>query len=333
MKQSLKEAVPPFLLNPISKLKWDLIARFRKTAQKINAAFSVAFQRLLGAMGYSVARKSDYYSPLPSLDRLKKTYERWHRPSALAGIEYDLEAMKKELQTLLLRYYDEFSTFPAFEQLRKKFGPGFTPADALMLYMMIRQLKPKRYIEVGSGLSTYYCNLAAEKNASEGYPLQMTCIEPHPYKKLFTLPGIQVIPKEVQDVELSSFQQLEAGDVLFIDSTHVLSIDGDVPYLYLEVLPSLKVGVTIHIHDVPFPYNIPYPPKLWIFGQTWPMFWNEAMVLQAFLCFNNQFEITMSVPLIRYFDEPFLKQTMPNYETVEQNPNTFSSIWLKRMAG
>lgn len=284
-------------------------------------------------MGYSVSRKSDYYSPLPSLDRLKKTYERWHRPSALAGIEYDLETMKKELQTLLSRYYGEFSMFPAFEQLRKKFGPGFTPADALMLYMMNRQLKPKRYIEVGSGLSTYYCNLAAEKNASEGYPLQMTCIEPHPYKKLFTLPGIQVIPKEVQDVELSSFQQLEAGDVLFIDSTHVLSIDGDVPYLYLEVLPSLKVGVTIHIHDVPFPYNIPYPPKLWIFGQTWPMFWNEAMVLQAFLCFNNQFEITMSMPLIRYFDEPFLKQTIPNYETVEQTPNTFSSIWLKRMAG
>jgi len=332
MKQSLKQAVPPFLLNPISRIKWRLIARFRKKAQKINAAFSVAFQRLLGAMGYSVARKSDYYSPLPSLDRLKKNYERWYRPSALAGIEYDLEAMKEELQSLLSRYYDEFSAFPAFEQLRKKFGPGFTKLDALTLYMLIRQLKPTRYIEVGSGLSTYYCSLAAEKNASEGRPLQMTCIEPHPYEKLYTLSGIQVIPKEVQDVELSSFQQLEAGDVLFIDSTHVLNIDGDVPYLYLEVLPSLKVGVTIHIHDVPFPYNIPYPPRLWLFGQTWPMYWNEAMVLQAFLCFNKQFEITMSLPLIRHFDEPFLKQVVPNYETVEQNPNTFSSIWLKRIA-
>ncbi len=332
MKKSLKQAVPPFLLKSISKLKWGFIARFRKTAQKINAAFSVAFQRVLGAMGYSVARKSDYYSPLPSLDRLKKNYERWYRPSALAGIKYDLKAMKKELQSLLSRYYNEFYVLPAFEQLRKTFGPGYNSVDALTLYMMIRQLKPKRCIEVGSGLSTYYCSRAAEKNASEGHPFQMTCIEPHPYEKLYTLPGIQVIPKEVQDVELSSFQQLEAGDVLFIDSTHILNIDGDVPFLYLEVLPSLKVGVTIHIHDVPFPYNIPYPPKLWIFGQTWPMFWNEAMVLQAFLCFNNQFEITMSMPLIRYFDEPFLKQTMPNYETVEQNPNTFSSIWLKRMA-
>ena len=333
MKQSLKQAVPPVLLNSISRKKWSLIARFRKTTQRINAVYSVAFQGLLGAMGYSVVRKCDYYSPLPSLSNLKNNYQRWYHPSPLEGIEYDLEAMKDEFQTLLSHYYDEFSTFPAFEQIKKKFGPGFTPADALMLYMMIRQLKPKCYIEVGSGISTYYCNLAAEKNASEGHPLQMTCIEPNPYEKLYTLPGIQVVPKEVQDVELSSFQQLEGGDVLFIDSTHVLNIDGDVPFLYLEVLPSVKVGVTIHIHDVPFPYNIPYPPTLWIFGQTWPLFWNEAMVLQAFLCFNKQFKITMSMPLIRYFDEPFLKQTMPNYETVEQNPNTFSSIWLKRMAG
>jgi len=333
MKQSLKQAVPPFILNPISRIKWGLIALFRKIMQTINTAFSMTFQRLLEAMGYSVARKSDYYSPLPSLDRLKINYERWFRPSALAGIEYDLEAIKDDIQTLLSRYYGEFSAFLAFEQLRKTFGPGYTPVDALVLYMMMRHSKPKRYIEVGSGLSTYYCSLAAEKNASEGLPLQMTCIEPHPYERLYTLPGVYVIPKEVQDVELSFFQQLEAGDVLFIDSTHILNIDGDVPFLYLEVLPSLKVGVTIHIHDVPFPYNIPYPPKLWLFGQTWPVFWNEAMLLQAFLCFNNQFKITMSLPLIRYFDEPFLKQTMPNYETVEQNPNTFSSIWLKRMAG
>lgn len=332
MKQSLKQAVPPFLLTPISRTKWSLIARFRKTTQKINALFSVAFQRLLERMGYSVARKSDYYSPLPSLSLLKKNYERWYHPSTLKGIEYDLEAMKNELQTLLSRYYDEFSAFPAFEQHRKTFGPGYNPFDALTLYMMIRHIKPKRYIEVGSGLSTYYCSLAAEKNASEGHPLQMTCVEPYPYEKLYTLPGIQIIPKEVQDVELSFFQQLEDGDVLFIDSTHVLNIDGDVPFLYLEVLPDLKIGVTVHIHDVPFPYNIPYPPKLWIFGQTWPMFWNEAMILQAFLCFNNQFKITMSMPLIRHFDEPFLKKTVPIYETVEQNPNTFSSIWLKRIS-
>src|SRR5207244_12035849 len=105
-----------------------------------------------------------------------------------------------------------------------------------------------------------------------------------------------------------------------------------VPFLYLEVLPQLNPGVVIHVHDVPFPYNIPYPPQLWIFGQEWPMFWNEAMVLQAFLCFNDKFTITMSTPLILHLNEVFLRENIPIYESMEQNPNTFSSIWLRRVS-
>ena len=111
-----------------------------------------------------------------------------------------------------------------------------------------------------------------------------------------------------------------------------MRIDGDVPFLYLEVLPTLDAGVFIHIHDVPFPYNVPYPPQLWVFGQEWPMLWNEAMVVQAFLSFNNSFEVTMSTPLLRYFDEDFLRQSIPFYQSVDQNPHTFSSLWLKRVS-
>ena len=62
------------------------------------------------------------------------------------------------------------------------------------------------------------------------------------------------------------------------------------------------------------------------------MFWNEPMVLQAFLTFNKNFKICLSTPLIRYFDEPFLKQSIPIYESVAQNTNTFSSIWLRRIS-
>lgn len=290
-------------------------------------------QKSLELAGYTIARKNDYYSPLPSVSHLKGSFDRWYHPSTLGGIEHDIEKMKAELLNLLSRYLSEFSTIPAYEQLQKEgFGPGYTHLDALTLYMMIRHIKPRRYIEVGSGLSTYYCSLAAEKNASEGHPLHITCIEPYPFEKLYTIRGIQVISKEVQDVEISLFQQLQNNDVLFIDSSHIVKIDGDVPFLYLEVLPSLNVGVVIHIHDVPFPYNFPYPPQLWIFGKTWPVFWNEAMILQAFLCFNNKFRIEMSTPLIRYLDEPFLKKNIPIYESIDQNPNTFSSIWLKRVS-
>jgi hypothetical protein len=294
---------------------------------------SVAFRHAMELAGFQVTRDEDYYSPLPSVAGLNANAARWNRPSALHGVIYDLEKMKSAFSELLTSYLDEFLGYPPYEQVRKiGFGPGYTAVDAMTLYMMIRHLKPQRYIEVGSGVSTYYCSLAAARNLSEGHPLEITCIEPYPFEKLSTIPGIRVLPQKVEDLDPSLFQQLRANDVLFIDSSHILRIDGDVPFLYLEVLPTLNVGVVTHIHDIPYPYNFPYPPALWMFGQEWPMFWNEPMVLQAFLAFNKNFEILLSTPLIRHFDEEFLKQRVPIYESVAQQPNTFSSIWLRRIS-
>lgn len=319
MKSLLQRILPAPLWNV---LKWGR----RLYTRSIRGVFEF--------FGFTVALKNDYYSPLPAVSQLKQTVRRWNKPSAFKGISYDVEAMKTTFSSLLTHFYDEFAALPPFNDLIKVgFGPGFTAVDGLTLYMMIRHIKPQRYIEVGSGLSTYYCSLACEKNACEGHPVQITCIEPYPYKKLDTIPGIQLQVKEVQDVDIVMFQQLQANDILFIDSSHILKIDSDVAFLYLEVLPAFNPGVVIHIHDVPFPYNIPYPPENWIFrmDRPWPFFWNEAMVLQAFLCFNDHFEITMSTPLIRFHDEPFLQIHIPFYENVEQNPDTFSSIWLKRL--
>jgi len=290
-------------------------------------------QKYMDMAGYTVAEKADYYSPMSSLGELRSTVDRWNRPSALAGVSYDIEQMKRDLSDLLSQYLDEFLTFPPYETLRRiGYGPGYTAVDALTLYTTLRRLKPARYLEVGSGLSTYYCSLAAARNATDGRPIGITCIEPYPYDKLRAIPGIEVIAKPVQEIDLSVFTALQAGDVLFIDSSHVLKIDGDVPFLYLEVLPRLNRGVVIHIHDVPFPYNVPYPARLWVFGRPWPMLWNEAMVVQALLCGNRDFRITMSTPLIRHVDEAFLQQRIPFYETIDQNPNTFSSLWLEKTA-
>jgi hypothetical protein len=112
--------------------------------------------------------------------------------------------------------------------------------------------------------------------------MQIECIEPYPYGKLYDIPGIVVHREEVQSVGRDLFLGLGKDDVLFIDSTHVLRIDGDVPHLYLNVLPALGHGVLIHVHDIPFPFNVPYPAEKWVLGPEWPMYWNEAMVLQAF---------------------------------------------------
>jgi len=286
----------------------------------------------LETMGYAVARKNDYYSPLPTVSQLKATLSRWNRPSALHGISYDLDAMKRELSGMLERFAGEFAELPSYEEVsRLEFGPGYTKVDALTLYAMIRQTKPRRYIEVGSGMSTYYCCQAARKNAGEGHPLKITCIEPYPYDALSKL-EIELIEKEVQDVDPSFFQSLEKDDVLFIDSSHILRIDNDVAFLYLEVLPVLRPGVLVHVHDIPFPFNIPYPPKMWVFDQTWPNVWNEAMLLQAFLCFNDRYRIVLSTPMIRQFDEKFLIESIPFYEPIEKNPATFSSLWLRRVS-
>ncbi|WP_428488531.1 class I SAM-dependent methyltransferase [Rhodopila sp.] len=304
----------------------------RKLPAPVKHKFAVNFRRTLESVGLLVARTNDCYSPLASSFQLRTTMPRWNRPSALRGVDYDLEKMKQDILDLLGKYLEEFSAIPPHTTLQKEgFGVGYTAVDALTLYMMVRHLKPLRYVEVGSGLSTYYCSLAAERNANEGHPLEMTCIEPKPYDKLREIAGVRLISKEVQDVDASLFAQLQENDILFIDSSHILKVDGDVPFLYLEVLPMLNVGVTIHVHDIPFPYNIPYPPEFWILDKDWPMFWNEAMLLQAFFCFNDRFKITMSTSLIRHFDEAFLNKHIPLYETVEQNPNTFSSIWLRRV--
>jgi hypothetical protein len=141
------------------------------------------FQRTMDACGFVVARKSDYYSPLPSRRKLKPTMARWTKPSLLRGVAYDLAEMKVTLGDLVGRYHAEFmDLLPYEEALALGFGPGYPRLDALVLYAMLRAKKPARYVEVGSGLSTYYASLAGRKNASDGRPMQITCIEPNPLK-------------------------------------------------------------------------------------------------------------------------------------------------------
>lgn len=322
MKKVIIKILPEFVLK--------LLLRFQSyTIRKI--------RQIIERLGFNISSTSDYFSPLPTESKIKKNVYRWNKASSMAGIAYEVENYKSLLKELLAKYWVEFNALPDYEENKSiGFGLGYTELDALVLYMMIRNVKPYRYFEVGSGLSTYYCSLAAKKNAKKGKSLKIKCIEPYPFEKLHSIPDIEVIQDEVQNAEKNLFLELEANDILFIDSSHVVKIDGDVPFLYLEILPILKKGVIVHIHDIPFPFNTPYPAEQWVLGKTitspnWPMYWNEAMLLQAFLMFNNSYEILMSAPLVRYYDEDFLKNNIPLYRSVDQEPNTFSSIWLRRV--
>lgn len=310
-----------------------------KAVQSIDAAlFGLrsarvrSVHRLFGLFGLNMAWRKDYYSPLPNLDEISRTRSRWSKPSELTGVHYDLEAMKTLLSELHQKWGAEFEACAGdYEQNRQKgFGPGYPEFDARILFYFLRDLKPRRYLEIGSGLSTYYASMAARENAGDQRPMQIKCIEPNPYKALQSVPGIEIVQDVAQNVALSEFAALQSGDILFIDSSHVLKVDSDVSYLFLEVLPRLAKGVYIHIHDVPFPFNIPFPPETWMFGERWPVYWNEAMVVQAFLAFNSAFEIALSTPIIRHFDKPYLKSTFDGYSNMTNDVNPFSSLWIKR---
>jgi predicted O-methyltransferase YrrM len=286
-----------------------------------------------GLFGQNVVAKKDYYSTLPVLSEIEATRARWDRPSDLVGVEANVNALSKNLGQLADVWEDEFRRVAGDHATNsaRGFGPGYPAFDARTLYYKVREHKPKRYLEVGSGLSTYYASLAAAQNAAEGSPMSITCIEPYPYDALRTIDGFDLIEGFVQDVPVERFEELESGDVLFIDSSHALKIDSDVAYLFLEVLPRIKPGVFVHIHDVHFPYNTPYPADTWLFGERPPVYWNEAMIVQAFLTFNSAFEVQLSTPMVRHFDEQFLLDRFEDYTELAADPNPPSSLWLQRV--
>ena len=310
----------------------DMVASLRSSWRGFRRARIRTWHRAANLFGLSIAKGRDYNSVLPVLEELCRTRERWDRPSDLVGVRYDLTAMKRLFAELIEQYAAPVLPAAAYTQNADRgFGPGYPRVDAITSYAMLRKLKPARYLEVGGGLSTFYAFLAGQENAREGRPMQITCVEPYPSDLLRSMQGVNLIVDQVQNVPASRFAMLERGDVLFIDSTHALRIDSDVAYLFLEIVPRVAVGAWVHVHDIPFPYNTPFPSDLWVLGDRWPVYWQEAMLLQAFLTFNKDFEIRLSTPLIRHADESFVGQRIPDYAPLAKVPHTYSSIWIERV--
>ncbi len=281
--------------------------------------------------GFLVTRAADYYSPLPSRKKLKQSMHRWSKPSSMRGVEYDLAAMESRLRALLDSYYCEFAALlPDDRVYEMDFGPALPGSTRLCCTPCFALRSPDDTSRWGQAylLTTRACRQA--RNAQDGHPMQIVCIDPYPHAALAAIPGVSVKMQEVQDEGLDTFTALGNNDVLFIDSTHMVRLDGDVPFLMLEVLPALRTGVVVHIHDIPFPFHSPYPASHWIYKNTWPVWWNESMLLHALLSGNRGFAIILSAPLIRYHDESFLADLIPGYTTTEEEPNTFSSIWLEK---
>jgi hypothetical protein len=271
-----------------------------------------------------------YYSPVPDTRQLRKDFGRWHREWSFLGIDFDMDEERKLVQDLT-RFRSELQRLPSHAEIAARgLGEGYGEVEASVLHAMLRSLKPSLVVEVGSGVSTFYTVHALAVNKQEhGTDSHIKCIDPYPRPELRALSAtakvpLEIIPAPVQDVEISLFQELGEGDVLFVDSSHISRLDSDVDRLYLEIFPCLRPGVLIHIHDIPFPFLVPNPEH-WIF--TKHKFWNEAPLLAAFLAFNASFKIMLSLSYLHH-KFPEVLQALMTYDRKVHEP---TSIWLKRI--
>ncbi|WP_229393481.1 class I SAM-dependent methyltransferase [Methanosarcina sp. DH1] len=266
-----------------------------------------------------------FYEPIPDTSTLNVNL--WLKCSELVGIDFNEQEQIYLLSEFGLKYKEELDSFPRnrtecpYQYF--SYNGAFESVDGDILYCMIRQFKPQKIIEIGSGNSTYLSAQAALKNKTEdGYECEMVSIEPYPNNVLKRgFPGLsQLITQKVQDLPLSLFDSLEENDILFIDSSHVLKIGNDVQYEYLEVLPRLKKGVIIHIHDIFLPEEY---RKDWVLDMH--RFWNEQYLLQAFLTFNESFKVLWAgnYMCLTYPDK--IEKTFSSYKRDKVKP---SSFWI-----
>lgn len=249
-----------------------------------------------------------YYVPFADLRQLKRNKERWARPSRMAGVEFDLDRQAETLLQVVLPFRTEYERNESFlEAVRRNCGPGYGYIEAQALHGVIRYFKPGRIIEVGSGVSTF-CMLEAAKvnGSSDGGGVELTCIQPYPSGWLKSAP-VNLVSREVQDVSPETFDTLGPGDLLFIDSSHTVRLDGDVNYLYLEILPRLNPGVVVHIHDIYLPYDYQRDADRTMFQ------WMETALLHALLINNDRFEVLFCMSALHYAHRDELLEAFPSY--------------------
>jgi predicted O-methyltransferase YrrM len=208
---------------------------------------------------------------------------------------------------------------------------GFAPGDATALATMMRHLRPRRIIEAGAGYSTAVMLDVAERYLPQAPTID--CIDPEP-ERLRSLMRetdagrVTVHETIVQKLPLSFFQQLQANDILFIDSSHVLKLGSDVAFLLLEVLPRLAPGVVVHVHDITTSFE--YSPEWYDEGRAW----NEAPVLRAFLAFNRAYEMLFFCDYLVRFQRQALERHMPlalRQPAGITEGNSSVSLWLRRV--
>jgi hypothetical protein len=273
----------------------------------------------------------NFYSPVPDLGDLESR-KIWDRQSDFSGIDFHPDAQKAFLLKLGQTFGQEcdWPSDPTADHYRFFTKNGsFSYGCAAITHCILRHLNPQRVVEIGSGNSSLVMAAALARNARDSKKgAEYIIIDPYPGSMIKTgLPSLtKLVQERVELLDIDFFDLLGSNDVLFIDSGHVIRIGGDVNYLILEVLPRLAPGVIIHFHDIAFPYEY---PRVYATNPQFRVFWTESYLLQAFLCFNNRFEILLAMNYLM-IDHPEIFQTaFPLYD--KNRLQTISrSFWIRR---
>jgi hypothetical protein len=312
MKRLIKESI-----KKLPYLKRVFIDRDRLRAER---------DELRAKMELLWAPPGHYCSPIPSIDeiRVRETEIFDDIPRELPEV-----CLNEEEQLALLQKFKEYYRDMPFEAQKKEGvryffeNPSFGYADAIVLFCMIRHVQPRRIIEVGSGYSS--CVILDTNELFFDNAISCTFIEPYPelFESLIDerdKSRIELVRKKLQEVDSSRFTALSAGDILFIDSSHVSKIDSDVNYVFFKILPLLKSGVHIHFHDIIYPFEY---PKEWVYQG---IAWNEAYLLRAFLQNNSAFKVKFFNSFLSLFHREEFSDAMPL-----GMKNTGGSIWITRV--
>jgi len=267
-----------------------------------------------------------FTQPVPDTRELSETL--WLPDKKCHGVDFREQAQLSLLMDVFLQYMEEcrFPRAPTGNPYDFYLGNlAFEAVDAEILHCFVRHFKPKRIIEVGGGNSTLISANASRLNAKDGVDTRLTVIEPYPNEILTNgVPGVNaLITEKLENIKSEIFIELDDGDILFIDSSHVMKIGGDVNCIFFEILPRIKPGVIIHFHDIFLPEEY---IQDWVLKNHW--FFTEQYLLHAFLMHNTDYEILFSCNYIRLLHEKKLASVIGSYESGKTIP---ASFWIKKI--
>ncbi len=251
-----------------------------------------------------------FYSQIPDLRALRTT-SAWRRPYRLTAVQgTDLDAQlawfrttcPPEVRTTLggRRILDEAE--------RLNGAQGYGPVEAELLYCVVAARRPQRLVQIGAGVSTAVAQMAA---SDHGVDLDITCVDPFPTRYLTERASageLRLRQSPVQELDPSFVDDLRAGDVLFVDSTHTVSPGSDVNFIVLELLPRLRRGVLVHFHDIMLPFD--YSPRILSDDL---FFWSETALVAAYLTDNPRVTIRLCCAMLHRERLAEARQVLPAY--------------------